>query len=272
MRIRFQWLAAPAFALLCVPALADHHEAARPSAATATVADVQACMRGNLIGRAALRDLAVKVTDREGLEHALKLKLYWKPDSSGRVRLNLRLVEPTATRGSSYLLLQTGGGEEVYFWLPVGDRALRITGQNTAEPLWGTDFSYAEIKQVLGLIAIGDSERKADAKIDKRAAWVLETRTSLADTGYSMVRSYVDQATCTLLKSEFFAKGDQPRKVLDADVSTLLQADRYWTVLGYMMRDLRAGSRTRLDLSDFTVDERLPERLFDPKRFFEPFE
>ncbi len=272
MRIRFQWLAVPAFALLCLPALADTHARKALDPAKATIAEIQSCMSANLIGRAALRDLAVKVTDREGKEHALRMKLYWKPDTSGRTRLNLRLMEPAATRGSSYLMLQNGGQEEVYFWLPGGDRALRITGQNTGEPLWGTDFSYAEIKQVLGLIALGDSTRLTDATVEKRPTYVLETRTALADSGYSKVLSYVDRATCTLLKSEFFAKGDKPRKVLDADVSSLLQADQYWTVLGYTMRDLRAGSRTRVDLSDFSVDERLPERLFEPKRFFEPFE
>ena len=43
-------------------------------------------------------------------------------------------------------------------------------------------------------------------------------------------------------------------------------------VLGYSMRNLLDNTRTKVELSDFTLLERLPERMFDPKRFFEPFD
>ncbi len=272
MLIRFRWGTAVLLAALANGAAqADTHG---PSAAKtpSTVAEIQACMSANLVGRAALRDLGVKVTDRENKQHSLRMKLYWKPGAKGQTRLNLRLLEPAATRGSSYLMLQSGGKEEVYFWLPAADRPLRITGENTNEPLWGTDFSYGEIKQVLGLLAVGDSTLKPEAKVGNRTVWVLETQTSMAESGYQKVLSYVDQTSCTLLKSEFFAKAETPRKVLEADLSSLFQIDKYWTVLGYTMRDLRAGSRTEISLSEFSIDERLPEHLFEPKRFFEPFD
>ena len=254
-----------------VPLLASAAPAA-PAKTPGTVAEVQACMNANLVQRAALRDLSIKVTDRENKAHDLRMKLYWKPGSDGATRVNLRLAEPMAMRGSSYLLLQKGGKEEVYFWLPAADRPLRITGENTAEPLWGTDFSYGEIKQVLGLLALGDSSLAPAAKLNDRAVWVVDTKTSVAESGYTRVRSYIDQESCTLLKSEFIDKTDKPRKVLEADVAMLMQVDRYWTVLGYTMRDLKAGSRTELSLSEFSIDEKLPERLFEAKRFFEPFD
>jgi hypothetical protein len=269
---RFHLRIATALMLLTSGAAQADTPAPAAAKAASTVADIQACMSANLVGRAALRDLGVKVTDRENKQHNLRMKLYWKPGAKGETRLNLRLLEPAATRGSSYLMLQSKGKEEVYFWLPAADRALRITGENTAEPLWGTDFSYGEIKQVLGLLAVGESTLKADAKVGARTAWVLETQTSMAESGYQKVLSYVDQTSCTLLKSEFFAKAETPRKVLEADLASLFQIDKYWTVLGYTMRDLRAGSRTEISLSEFSIDERLPEYLFEPKRFFEPFD
>jgi hypothetical protein len=235
--------------------------------AAKTVDDVRACMAKNLVARGALRDLQLGIYDKEGKVRELRLRLFWKPSKSGGTRVNLRLLEPPAMAGSAYLLLQSGRDEEVYFALPGADRALRVTGQNMSEPLWGTDFSYGEIKQVLGLLVLGDTQRLADAKVSDRSAYVLSTETLFEETGYTKVLSYVDQATCVLLKSEFVAKGVKPRKVLEADVSTLTQADKYWTVLGYNMKDVLRGTHTQLTLTDLSFDERMSEKLFDPKRF-----
>ena len=233
-----------------------------------TVQDVRACMARNLVARGALRDLGLDVFDKEGKLRTLRMRLFWKPSKTRGTRVNLRLIDPPVMAGSSYLLLQEGMNEEVYFFLPGADRSLRITGQNMSEPLWGTDFSYGEIKQVLGLLVMGDTQRLADATVAGRTAYVLETQTKIDETGYRKVVSYVDQAACVLLKSEFFAKADTPRKVLEADLSTLLQADKYWAVLGYTMFDKQRGTRTRLTLTDLSFDERLSEKLFEPQTFF----
>jgi hypothetical protein len=241
--------------------------AAKPKAAPSTVKDIRACMSDNLVKRGALRDLQLGVYDKEGQVRQLKMRLYWKPSKTGGSRVHLRVVEPAAMLGSSYLLLQEGPKEEVYFYLPGADRALRITGQNMSEPLWGTDFSYGEIKQVMGLLVSGQTERLADSKVSGRPAYVLATKTS-AESGYRKVVNSVDQQSCVLLKSEFVANGDKPRKVLEGDLSTLLQADKYWTMLGYKMSDLSRGSYTTLTLSDLSIDERLSEKLFSPKEFF----
>jgi hypothetical protein len=264
-------LAVAALVGLCQPALAQKTKdkaAAAKDPAAMTVKQIRACMGKNLVAKGALRDLGLDVFDREGKIRSLRMRLFWKPSKTGGTRVNLRLMEPPAMLGSSYLLLQEGFSEEVYFYLPGADHALRITGQNMSEPLWGTDFSYGEIKQVLGLLHAGATQRLADAQVSGRAAYVLETATKVEETGYRKVVSYVDQQACVLLKSEFF-KAEQPRKVLEADVSTLLQADKYWTILGYTMSDKQRNTRTQLTLTDLSFDERLSDKLFDPQLFFQ---
>lgn len=234
--------------------------------------EIQACMQRNLVQRGALRDLDLDVADREGNGHKLRLKLYWKPSPTGDARVNVRLVEPLAMKDSSYLLLQNGQNESVYFHLPPEQRAIQITGKNTSEPLWGTDFSYGEIKQVLGLLYQGETTRSGDSVHATRPAFVLDTATDLDTSGYSKVVSYVDQATCVLLKSEFFAKPDKPLKVLEADTASIFTLDDYSVALDYTMRNLQEGTRTHVKMSDFTLLERLPEQAFDPAHFFEPFD
>lgn len=243
---------------------------AKPETTKAGVEPVRSCLSQNLVARGALRDLSLDMFDGEGKVRSLRMKLFWKPAKAGKAnRFNLRLTEPLAMAGSSYLLVQSGMSEEVYFNLPGAEKALRITGQNMNDPLWGSDFSYAEIKQVLGLVALGNAIRLTDSKLGDRPTFVLETQGAGAD-GYRRVVSHIDQASCVLARSEFYGKAEQPKKTLDADMSTLLQADKYWTVLSYTMSDLQKKTRTQLGLSDIAFDERLDEKLFDPKTFFKP--
>ena len=231
--------------------------------------EIRACMAKNLVSRGALRDLALSKFDKEGKVGDLRMRLYWKPSKTGGTRVHLKIVEPPAMAGSSYLLLQEGYNEEIYFALPGVDHGLRITGQNTSEPLWGTDFSYGEIKEVLGLLVTGNTVKGADGKVADRAVWTLETSVA-AGEAYNKVVSSVDQKSCTMLKSEFVGKSGKTRKVLEADVSTLLQADKYWTILGYTMSDLEKGTHTTLTLTDLSFDESMAEKMFDPRRFAEP--
>lgn len=236
-----------------------------------TVAQINDCAGNNMVNKGALRDLTVVPTDREGKVRTLKMRFFWKPTPRGEPRVSLRLVEPTTIAGSAYLMTVSGSQEDVHFYFPGADRALKITGKNMSEPMWGTDVSYGEIKQVLGLVSTGKAKRLADTNLAGRDAFVLET--SGGDTiGYARVISYIDQDACVLLKTDFYEKGDSPRKTLTADFSTILSADKYWLVLGYTMSDLREGTKTVLTLSDFSIQERLPERLFDAKRFFEPYD
>ena len=259
--------------LLCTLALALSGAAAaepatKPKPEPGTVKEIRACMSDNLVKRGALRDLQLGIFDREGKIRDLTMKLYWKPSKTNGSRVHLRILKPEVMLGSSYLMLQEGRNEEVYFYLPGADRALRITGQNMSEALWGTDFSYGEIKQVMGLLVTGETRRLGDATVQGRNAFVLETQTSMEETGYRKVVNYVDRISCVLLKSEFIANGGGPKKVLEGDLATLLQADKYWTMLGYKMSDLSRGTYTTLTLSDLSVDERLSEKLFAPAEFF----
>ncbi|HZP12640.1 MAG TPA: outer membrane lipoprotein-sorting protein [Nevskiaceae bacterium] len=248
---------------------AEAKPAQKTDPATMTVDDIRACMRDNLVDRGSLRELNVKATDREGQTHEIKMKLFWKPGKDGLARMNLRVLEPKDLHGSSYLLLEKPKGEEVFFFLPANHTVLKVTGNEMTRPLWGTDFSYTEIKQVQGLLLDGLTKRIADANVGDKPTFVLETATRQETTGYKKVVSYVDQASCTLVKSEFFAKGSKPKKVLEADLSTLMKVDTYWLVLGYKMTNTAEGSHTDLTLGDLFLMEKNTEKMFDPEQFYQ---
>jgi hypothetical protein len=232
------------------------------------IADIMACMRANVVDRGSLREIELRSIDRAGSAQKTRMKLFWKPAKDAAVsRTVLRVIEPAEVAGGAFLAISRPEGDEVYMYLPALDRVQRVTG-NQNQPLFGTDFTYADIEQIQALAESGKTRRLADGRVFDRAAFVLDVETDVQTSGYGHIRSYVDQGTCTLLKSEFFVAGSEPTKVLEADVSKLVSVEPWWLMLGYTMENRRTGTRTELSLSDIYLLERLPEDLFDPAGFY----
>lgn len=241
------------------------------NAATATVEQIQACSRGNLAAKGSLRDVTLKSKGRDGKERVLKLKLFWKPaKGSGAGRLNARVVEPKEIAGSSYLLIEgeNGAKEQLYFYLPAADKVQQVGGDDLTRPLWGTDLSYNDLKQLQGLAVAGTTERVKDEVVDGRAAYRLDTKLAESTPQYSSLHSYVDQATCIPLKTDFLDKKGKIVKQLDADTKTLSELAPYWFVTAYSLKDLKRGSQTDIGLSDIYLLENLAEKNFAPDAFY----
>lgn len=236
--------------------------------ASMSIEDISACMRVNVFDRGAVRDFQIKATDREGKSKATKFKVFWKPAKTGEeVGFTLQVMKPANLAGTAYLLIRNAEEEQLYLYLPALRKVRRVVGDETVQKLWGSDLTFADIKQIQGLLLDGDVQKLADQQIAGRPVYLLETKINVEQTGYRLVRSYVDQESCVLLKAELFGEGENPQKVLEADVSTLLEIDPWWVVLGYRVTDNRAGTHTELSLSDIFIQERLPKSLFTPEGF-----
>jgi Outer membrane lipoprotein-sorting protein len=235
-----------------------------------TVEEIGACMRANVVERGSLRDFQAVATDREGKSSALKVKVFWRPsqDDSDE-RMTLQVIEPEAEAGMAYLIDRAVDSERrMYVYLPALKRVQPVMGGEMTQKLWGTDFTISDLKQVQGLLLDGNARRLGNTAVSGRPAYVIETATDVEQTGYRLVRTYVDVETCTLLKAELFAEDDKPQKVLEADASTLIEITPYWVMLGYRMRDLLNGTHTDVTLSDVYLLEQLPDSLFTPEGFF----
>ena len=233
-----------------------------------SVADITACMRANIVERGSLREIELRSVDREGNSQKLRMKLFWKPAKHGAAaRTMLRVVEPADYAGASFLAISKPEEDEVYLYMPSLGRVQRVTGDQNRS-LFGTDFSYADVEQIQTLAESAETRRLADEKVFDRTAFVLDVATDIRTSGYTRIKSYVDQDTCTLLKSEFFVDSDEPKKVLEADISTLMEIEPWWLMLGYTLENRRTGTSTELRLSNVYLLEQLPEALFDPVSFY----
>ncbi|MDB5972924.1 MAG: hypothetical protein JWQ90_5374 [Hydrocarboniphaga sp.] len=254
------------------PAAPEPETAATPPAlnvTTATVNEINTCSRGNLADRGSLRDVTLMSKGRDGKERTLKLKLFWKPaKGTGEGRLNVRVVEPKDLAGASYLLIQKEGAEQLYFYLPAANKVQQVSGEDLNRPLWGTDLSYSDLKQLQGLAATGPTTRIADQLVAGLPSYVLETQLADGTPQYSKMRSYVDQKSCVPLRSDFLDKSGKTVKQLEADASTLSELEPYWFVTAYTMKDLVRNSQTAVELSDVYLLEQMSEKNFAPDTFY----
>lgn len=254
-------------AILGLASMASIAQAADPAGMSVT--DISTCMRANVWDRGSLRDFQIASTDREGKTSTIKSKVFWKPAKDNPdERITLQVVEPETIAGTSYLLVTDGQADTLYLYLPALQRVQPVASNEMSQKLWGSDFTLADVKQVQGLLLDGEAKRLADTSVANRPAYLIETTTNMEQTGYRKVLTYVDQESCTLTKTELFSDSDTPHKILEADISTLLEVEPYWMMLGYRMTDHRSGTHTDLKLSDIYILERLPEALFTPDGFY----
>jgi hypothetical protein len=154
-------------------------------------------------------------------------------------------------------------------YLPELDRVKRVTGHMMSGSMFGTDFSYEEFESLQGL---GNEDfvesLVAPAEVDGRPVYVIEARAreNLEEKpNYERTVSYVDQATCTALKVEFFERGDRVRKRMQADASSIEKIGERNVVRRIRIEDLRDETRTELEIEEIDFDAKVSRSLFSAR-------
>lgn len=238
---------------------------APPAGALETADEIRACVRGNLPQQTSVETIELESIDRAGGRRTLQARLHWKRFGEDEHRLRIRVEEPSDLRGASYLVDEKDGSDDMFMYLPALRKVRRITSGMLSDSLWGTDFSYEDVKQLQGISVAGDSERLADATVADRATYVLALRPASSEaSSYAEIRSWVDRETCVVVKTEFFERGDVPRKVLTADPGELAREGGRWSARSLEMRDLQGETTSHLRVLEEQVDVEIPDRTFNP--------
>jgi hypothetical protein len=229
--------------------------------------EIRACMARNLPERTTRQKLELESRDRAGGARTLGVRLFWKRSVSGQPRVLLRVDSPPDLKGAGYVLIDREGAEEMYMYLPAVQKVRRITSQMASSQLWGTDFSYEDVKQLQGIVRGGADERLPDAEVEGRPVRMLALRPAAeSGSGYRRIVWYVDPETCVALRTEFFEAGDAPRKVLAAKPASVTRRDGRWLAHELSMSDDRSGTTTTLRVLEVENDVELPDHLFNPNQ------
>jgi hypothetical protein len=227
--------------------------------------EIRACMARNLPERTTVQTLELESRDRAGSTRTLGVRLYWKRAVAGQPRVLLRVDSPPDLKGAGYVLIDRDGSEEMFTYLPSVQKVRRITSTMASSQLWGTDFTYEDVKQLQGIVRRGESERLPDAAVDGRPVRVLALRPAAdAQSAYRRIVWHVDAETCVALRTEFFEAGDLPRKVLRVEPESLAREGERWLARELAMADDRSGTATRLKVLRVENDVPLADSLFNP--------
>lgn len=244
--------------------------AAAPSASAApleTLDEIRACMRANLPERTSLQRVVLKARDRSGGERVLEARLHWKRFRRDLPRVRIRVDAPPDMRGAAYLLIgqERDRESDMYVYLPAAQRVRRIAAASVSDQLWGTDFSYDDMRQLQWVGAEGAQRRLEDRELAGRPTYVLELDLPPEEgSAYRRIVVFVDRETCVGLRMEFYEREDEPRKVLLADPESLVQVDGRWLARKLEMTDVRDGTTSWLSLVEVKNDVDIPDRLFNP--------
>lgn len=242
--------------------------AGQAQAADSDFQKIADCMRANVPPVLRADNFKIESTDKTGKTRSLEGKFFAQREKD-RVRVMLHISEPANVAGASYLVLEKKGADEddMYVFLPSVNRVRHITGGFANGSLLGTDFSYAEVKQISNAFSGADGKLEGTDKIEGRDVSVITLQpVAAAKSPYSSVKTWVDQQSCLVLKAEFNL-GKSVRKRLTVPVEGIKQAGKFWHLSQLQMEDLKLGTHTVITLGGVDSSKEIPASYFSPTAF-----
>lgn len=242
--------------------LATHASAQTPADA---LAEAEACAGRNVPRETVdLRATFVKV-DRVGGERESRARIAGKKLEDGLRRVVVRFDYPLEIRDTAMLMIEAANGpSDFYVWSPDERRVRRVLGKNPSG-LFGTDFSYDDFENWRGFQKRGAAERLPDAVEAGRPVYVIQGKPAPEDgSSYERVVSFIDRASCVILRVDSYEPGGKLRKTLRADPARIEQVGALSLALAFELEDVIGGTRTRVKLEQVRLDTDLPDRKFRP--------
>lgn len=241
---------------------------ASPAMADDSLESIEACMRANLPTSLQVKEFELVSTDKAGGERTLKGRLYGRLEK-GLIYATMKVDEPADLRGAAYLVRESEepGKEEMYVYIPALQKVRRVTGGMRDSSLFGTDLSYADIKQITYAFSGNKLTLEKTEQLEKRPAWVLSMAPDPANgSRFDLVRAWIDQKSCMVLKADFL-QDKVVRKRFLSSAKYLTQSGPHWYVTEASIEDVQEKTRTQLRITGLLSDKDLADRLFNPRVF-----
>ncbi len=232
-----------------------------------TMEGLRACLSANLPSQSLVQEVRLRSSDAVG-GRTLGARVYG-------MRLNeetavmIKVEAPADMNGSRYLVIAGADRDAMYMYLPALNRTRRVLGSMAGQSLWGTDFSYEDVKLLRGLLLHGNSDLETGVNWEGRPAlklMVVPAGDADTDTQYSKVEVVIDGASCVVVSGKFYDDAG-PVKSMWVDPGDLMEVEGRWMAKKVHLKSLRDNSSSELSIDEVTIDKDLPARLFDPRTF-----
>lgn len=242
--------------------------AATSSSDRRTAEEIRSCTESNRPHETSIQTVSLQAKDRVGAINTSRATLYWKKFDDGLSKVMMRFYAPPDLRGTGLLMLEREAERnDLFIYLPELGRVKRVTSRMTSSSMFGTDFSYEEFERIQGMAESTPVTRLEDDQVAGRPTWVIESRpTENGSSAYERIVSFVDQENCTILRTQFFERGEDARKVLTAAPESITQEDGgIWIVRRYLMRDLRDETETALVIESVEIGAKIGRKTFSER-------
>lgn len=225
------------------------------------------CMRGNVPKIMRIQEFELNAVDPTGGARQLRGRFFAVREND-LVRAMVKIKAPPDLNNAAYLMREGKTRDDMFIFLPALNRVRRIMGGSADSPLFGTDLSYNDVKQVQNAFSGGPVKMEKPDVIEARPVNVLVMTPSAAvKSDYSLIRAWVDQKTCVALKVEFY-EGAKLRKRLSSSPKSLTQSGSNWYVSEARMDDLQTKSHTTLKITGLKKVDKLSDRYFNVNSFY----
>lgn len=231
------------------------------------VNEILECARANAPEKT-FKQLAVFVTSTaSGADRSVETRILGERGKEG-LRLNLRVTAPAATAGTTVLVREREGQDDMRIFLPATGRAQAVTGSMAATKLLGTDFSYQDLKQMFGAMLDGNSEYLGESEQAGRAAYQIKLIPAPEEAApYNAAVVSFDKQTCVPLVAEFTSADGEVLRSLLADTDSLKTEKNRHYAQRYKLVDLVSNTQTTVDFSVVEYDDKLNRQAFHPNSF-----
>ena len=228
---------------------------------------IQACIDRMMPAKSLTQSITLRSFDDSGLIEESVANIYWRHDPDDKSKAVIRLTAPASRKGLTVLMIESDTLEpKMYLYIPDLKRSRRVTGKQLATSMMGTDFSYEEFSHFQNTAPDARTKRVDDQTVNDILTYVFETTPSSEDPVYSRIMTYVDQARCVPLQTQFYSVNGELSKELVATIEEIKAVgDRHVPHL-VTMHDRKKNTRTELLVENVEIDVDLSDAIFSPKR------
>jgi hypothetical protein len=169
-------------------------------------------------------------------------------------------IEPADVAGTKLLSKELKGESDLqYLYLPALKEKRRIAGSDKGESFMGTDFTYNDLEQ--RSMEEAKHTRLPDEKQSGIDCYIIESIPTGDDIEYGKLRVWVDKKDFIPLKVYFYDRKGNHLKTLVAQVVEPIGGKA--TITRLLMKNLKKGSKTIMELKSLDRSKKFPKALFD---------
>ncbi len=158
-------------------------------------------------------------------------------------------------------------GDELYLFYPDAEDIIPMHGAALKDSLFG-DISYEDITEGRNTLDKYDVKLLGTEQVDGKDCWVIEMNARTRKVPYSKQVIKVDQSNYVLVEGQYFAKSGRLIKTIQISGFEELPGDKV-LVTGMVLEDqLRRGSKTEMQMNEYTVNPNLDDDLFSLRSLY----